>query len=51
MTTKTTTTPKLNACLSLPCKNGATCRTNGNGYSCTCRTFYSGVNCQTCKQI
>ena len=33
----TSTTPNLNACLSLACKNGATCkslRPSSSGYSC-----------------
>ena len=33
--------------LTAPCRNGATC-TNDNlgGYSCTCASGYTGINCQ-----
>ena len=33
--------------LSSPCLNGATCTNNNlGGYTCTCATGYTGVNCQ-----
>eukprot|EP00117_Sycon_ciliatum_P010349 scpid80395/ scgid12279/ Ryncolin-4 len=38
----------LNACASSPCKNGATCHEgDGTTYSCECRTFFNGPNCES----
>lgn len=35
-----------NWCGSKPCKNGAVCTNEDNGYICTCKTGYKGVDCQ-----
>ena len=42
-----------NACQNNPCLNGATCAVTGTGntYICTCRSGYSGTNCQICKYL
>uniref|UniRef100_A0A8C4RW60 EGF-like domain-containing protein n=1 Tax=Erpetoichthys calabaricus TaxID=27687 RepID=A0A8C4RW60_ERPCA len=38
---------ELDACSSSPCKNGGTCRLDGNaGYLCECSTGYGGTNCE-----
>ena len=34
-------------CASNPCQNGATCRDEVNGYSCTCAGGYTEIHCQT----
>jgi len=39
----------VNACFNNPCLTGATCQSNGNSYTCTCASGYSGNNCQICK--
>lgn len=37
--------------LTAPCQNGAACTNNNlGGYSCTCVTGYTGVNCQYGKK-
>ena len=33
-------------CLSLPCKNGGTCRVEGSSYKCSCITNTSGRTCE-----
>lgn len=40
-----------NACQNSPCLNGGTCQVTGSGttYVCTCRSSYSGTNCQICN--
>ena len=35
----------LNNCLSLPCKNGASCQSSLNQYTCTCLTGFQGSDC------
>ena len=35
------------ACASNPCKNGATCRSNGFGYQCDCVVGFVGNQCET----
>jgi hypothetical protein len=34
-------------CTSQPCRNGATCFDEQNGFTCTCPAGYSGVTCAT----
>ncbi|XP_060064730.1 uncharacterized protein LOC132545077 [Ylistrum balloti] len=36
---------KTNACLGMPCENGATCTTVGTTYKCTCTPAYYGSTC------
>ncbi|XP_072048487.1 uncharacterized protein [Amphiura filiformis] len=36
----------INACDSLPCINGATCKNIGTSYTCTCASGWDGVNCE-----
>ena len=38
-------------CSSSPCLNAGICRNNGDSFSCTCTTGYTGLRCQTkrCK--
>ena len=38
-----------NACFNNPCLNGATCRTSGTNYVCTCPAGYSGTTCNICN--
>lgn len=47
------TTVDTNVCQNSPCLNGGTCTTTGNGesYTCSCSTSYSGQNCQICINI
>ena len=33
-------------CVPSPCENGATCSSDGNSYSCSCRIGWMGKNCQ-----
>ena len=52
VTTASQKTTNLNACLSMPCKNGGTCMsTNYGGYKCNCKFLFSGINCQTRKKF
>lgn len=37
---------KMQACMSSPCLNGATCINNGDLYSCVCREGFEGPRCQ-----
>jgi len=37
-----------NPCLSNPCLNGGECQSYINSYTCSCKAYYSGANCQTC---
>ena len=37
----------INECASHPCKNGGTCSDLVNGYKCSCKPGYTGINCQT----
>ena len=41
----------VNECSSFPCQNGGTCTDGVNGYTCQCALGYSGLNCQTSKNI
>ncbi|KFD44813.1 hypothetical protein M513_14310, partial [Trichuris suis] len=37
----------IEACLSDPCKNGASCLDNKNGsYACACAANYTGMQCE-----
>ena len=35
-----------NPCKSNPCMNGAICNTNAGLYTCTCKEYYVGLNCE-----
>ena len=37
----------INECASSPCKNAATCIDKVDGFSCTCDSGWTGVNCDT----
>ena len=38
------------ACPAAPCLNSGTCNTNGlGGYTCSCLTGYTGINCEIGK--
>ena len=37
----------IDECSSDPCKNGAKCSDNVNGYTCKCTAGFEGDNCQT----
>jgi len=39
-----------NACLSNPCKNGATCRNYLSHFTCDCPQYYSGHLCDNCNK-
>lgn len=39
----------INECLKRPCKNGATCLDNIDGYICKCAAGYTGENCDLGK--
>ena len=42
---KASTVVDVNGCDSNPCLNGATCEDKLNGYECSCKKMYDGVNC------
>jgi hypothetical protein len=40
-------TPCVDPCLSQPCLNGGSCRTQSSGYTCVCPSGYKGTTCST----
>ena len=41
----------INECVPDPCQNGGTCEDLVGSYRCSCKTGYSGDNCQTGDNI
>ena len=39
--------PDINECASAPCNNNGFCEELTNGFKCTCKPGYTGVNCET----
>ena len=41
----------IDECNPNPCLNGAVCVDGINGYSCVCPAGFSGINCETSKDL
>ena len=41
----------INECSSNPCENGGSCTDNVNHYTCSCADGYTGIHCETGKNL
>ena len=46
-----TLSPDIEECASAPCHNNGSCMDLRNGYNCSCKPGYTGVNCEKGKLV